>query len=276
MNNNNNKLLIINDITGYGRVSSFAMYPILAAYGIHPYFLPTALVSNTLDYGSAEILDTSLWMKQTIAKWAEYNFNFSYISVGLLNSSEQLETIIDLIKEQEPSFVLVDPIMADNGELYPDMYENVVECNRHMAAFADLLLPNYTEAVLLADYHADTDQLSDDEYSKLLDILYKLGPQSIVIKGCKDLEGKHFNLISKGPESPVIKQYFDRTRQDFIGTGDVFSSVLLSELLSGADIEAATKQAADFVLTVIDDNASNDDCYDLIIENSITKLLSKR
>ncbi len=269
------KLLIINDITGYGRVSSFAMYPILSAYGIHPYFLPTALVSNTLDYGSAEILDTSAWMKRTIDKWKEYDFTFSCVSVGLLNSSEQVETIIELIEAQKPSFVLVDPIMADNGELYPDMYENVVECNRRMTGYADLLLPNYTEAVLLTGYDNDTDQLTDDQYDKLVDALYELGPKSIIIKGCKDENGRHFNLISKAPGTAIIKQYFDRTKQDFIGTGDVFSSVLLSELLSGADIETATKCSADFVLTVIHDNSDNEDHYDLVLEKSLSKLFSK-
>ena len=64
-----NSLLIVNDVTGYGRVSTFAMLPIFAQYGIHAYVLPTALVSNTMDYGNAEIMDTTDFMKKTISSW---------------------------------------------------------------------------------------------------------------------------------------------------------------------------------------------------------------
>ena len=55
------------------------MLPVLAHYGLHPYVLPTALVSNTLDYGTSEILDTSDFMKRTIMKWDELGFKFNCI-----------------------------------------------------------------------------------------------------------------------------------------------------------------------------------------------------
>ena len=53
------QILLINDVVGYGKVGMGAMLPILSYLGIPTYSLPTALVSNTLDYGKFNIQDTS-------------------------------------------------------------------------------------------------------------------------------------------------------------------------------------------------------------------------
>ena len=45
------QILLINDMAGYGKVATAAMLPILSYLGHPVYNLPTALVSNTLDYG---------------------------------------------------------------------------------------------------------------------------------------------------------------------------------------------------------------------------------
>ena len=43
------KLLVINDICGYGKVATVAMMPILSYLGIPVFSLPTAIVSNNLE-----------------------------------------------------------------------------------------------------------------------------------------------------------------------------------------------------------------------------------
>ena len=45
------KLLLINDLAGYGKVALSAMIPILSHMQYEVCSLPTALVSTTLDYG---------------------------------------------------------------------------------------------------------------------------------------------------------------------------------------------------------------------------------
>ena len=62
----NKNILIINDMPGYGKVALAAMLPILSHMGHNIYNLPTALVSNTLDYGKFTILDTTDYMKKSI------------------------------------------------------------------------------------------------------------------------------------------------------------------------------------------------------------------
>ena len=48
-------ILLVNDLPGFGKVALGAMIPILSAQGHLISNLPTALVSNTLDYGIFEI-----------------------------------------------------------------------------------------------------------------------------------------------------------------------------------------------------------------------------
>lgn len=265
-------ILIINDITGYGRVSTFAMLPIFAHCGFHPYVLPTALVSNTMDYGSAAILDTSSFMKNTIKKWSEFGFQFDTVTTGLINSEEQVELIFNLLDIFNPKFLMVDPIMADDGKLYPDMYNGAIECNRKLIARSDLILPNFTEATMLAGKFENRQSLNDEEYEELVNTLLSLNAKDIVITGCEDTEENTFNLVYSSFNNKVEKVYFERINDSYIGTGDVFSATLLCSLLSGKELYYAVEYASNFVIKVIEDNQWNKDHYDLYLENSLVKL----
>ena len=79
---NSKNILIINDMPGYGKVALAAMLPILSNMGHSVYNLPTALVSNTLDYGKFHILDTTDYMVQAIQVWKELDFRFDCITTG--------------------------------------------------------------------------------------------------------------------------------------------------------------------------------------------------
>lgn len=75
---NGKNVLIINDMPGYGKVALAAMLPVLSTLGHSVYNLPTALVSNTLDYGKFTILDTTDYMTKAIAVWKELGFRFDW------------------------------------------------------------------------------------------------------------------------------------------------------------------------------------------------------
>ena len=70
------RICCVNDMPGVGKIALSAMIPILSAKGIDTTCLPTALVSNTLDFGKFEILDTSDYMEKSVDIWHELGFNF--------------------------------------------------------------------------------------------------------------------------------------------------------------------------------------------------------
>ena len=80
------QILLINDMAGYGKVALSVMIPVLSHLRFETFNLPTALVSNTLDYGQFDILDTTEYMENTLLVWkvsAKYSCGFS----NLLDSS---------------------------------------------------------------------------------------------------------------------------------------------------------------------------------------------
>ena len=152
-------ILLVHDLAGYGKVSLSAMMPVLSHMGHHLYTLPTALVSNTLDYGKFYIQETTEYMRQSLKVWAELGFSFDVVSTGMILSAEQAALVSDFCEQsaKEGALVFVDPIMGDEGKLYNGVGEETVAHMRKMVAVADCIVPNYTEAAYLADmpYHED-------------------------------------------------------------------------------------------------------------------------
>ena len=63
------QILLINDMAGYGKVALSVMIPVLSHLRFETFNSPTALVSNTLDYGQFDILDTTEYMENTLLVW---------------------------------------------------------------------------------------------------------------------------------------------------------------------------------------------------------------
>ena len=80
------KILLINDMCGYGKVASAAMLPILSYMGHITYSLPTALVSNNLEYGKFNLLDTTDYITGVFPVWKELGFRFDAIATGFISS----------------------------------------------------------------------------------------------------------------------------------------------------------------------------------------------
>ena len=68
------------------------------------YNLPTAIVSNTLDYGKFDILDTTQYMKNTLGVWKALDFQFDAIFTGFIVSKEQTQMITDFCCENADKF----------------------------------------------------------------------------------------------------------------------------------------------------------------------------
>ena len=163
----NHKLLLINDLAGYGKVALSSMIPVLSHMKYEIFSLPTAIVSNTLDYGKFDILDTTEYMKHTLDIWNQLGFTFDAISTGFIVSKEQTELIAEFCKKksEEGIKIFTDPIMGDEGKLYGGISEETVELMRQLISVSDYTVPNYTEAAYLAgcDYHEEGVSAADLE-----------------------------------------------------------------------------------------------------------------
>ena len=247
-------ILIINDMPGYGKVALAAMLPILSNLGHSVYNLPTALVSNTLDYGKFTILDTTDYMKEAIRVWKELGFQFDCITTGFLVSAAQVELIRDFIDSQkkEGLLVMTDPIMGDNGTLYNGITRETVENMRDLVGVADVIVPNLTEAQLLTGLYEGREALTRTQAREVLEGLRQLGPRSIVItSGMEQESGEHMVWVYDHTEQEQYSIPYRYIKIHFPGTGDMFSAVLAGELLKGVPLRQAVRRAVDVLEKLI-------------------------
>lgn len=254
------QILLINDVVGYGKVGMGAMLPILSYLGIPTYSLPTALVSNTLDYGKFNIQDTYEYMKGTLPVWKELGFSFDAICTGLMFSDAQARLVADYCEEQgkNGATVFVDPILGDGGRLYNGVTEHQVELMRKMVSVAHLTFPNYTEACYLTGTRIKMDGISWEEAGDLLDDLREIGCKSALVTSCK-IDGHNSVAGYNHYDDSYFHLDYHEIPGLFHGTGDIFSAVLIGHLLNGESLKGSTRQAMDTVFRMIDRYRNTDD-----------------
>ena len=254
------QILLINDVVGYGKVGMGAMLPILSYLGIPTYSLPTALVSNTLDYGKFNIHDTTDYIRGTLPVWKELGFSFDAVCTGLMFSDEQAKLVSRYCAEQSKNgtIVFVDPILGDGGRLYNGVTNRQVELMREMVSVAHLTFPNYTEACYLTDTPIKMEGITWEEAGDLLDKLRKIGCQSALITSCK-IDGQNAVAGYNHFDDHYFYLNYHEIPGLFHGTGDIFSAVLIGHLLNGETLRTSTRTAMDTVFRMIERYQNTDD-----------------
>lgn len=263
--NESKRILLVNDMAGYGKVALSAMIPILSHLRHQVFNLPTALVSNTLDYGTFDILETTDYMRNAIAAWDELGFEFDAVATGFLVSEEQTRLVADFCRTRHEagSAIFVDPIMGDDGALYNGVGQATVGYMRQMCGYADVIMPNFTEAAYLAGLDASCAApggagVTRGEAQGLVAALHGLGARSVVVTSCP-IEGGHATLVSEG--DGVLALPYDEVPVRFPGTGDIFSAVLIADVLAGHGLARATQHAMDVVRGLLVKNRDNEDKF---------------
>ena len=240
------KLLLINDLAGYGKVALSAMIPILSHMQYEVCSLPTALVSNTLDYGKFEVLETTDYMKNTLQVWDALGFQFDAVSTGFIVSRPQTELVRDFCRAQKVkgTRIFTDPIMGDEGKLYNGIGEETVALMRELVAAADYIVPNYTEAAYLASVPYQCGGTTREELYALADKLHTLGAESVLITSARMLVDGGWEPIAcvVGYDAAADQHFilpYEELPVRFPGTGDIFSAVFMGHILRGDALKAA-------------------------------------
>jgi len=249
---------------GYGKVAIAAMMPILSSMGYSICNLPTALISNTLDYGKFEIHDTTDYMRNTIEVWSQLNFSFDCICTGFISSSKQVDIINDFIKKNQSKGILaiVDPIMGDYGKLYHGIPDSRVSDMRKLVKNADISIPNFTEASFLCDFYAGCDKISSKDVRTLITKMQEIGSKSVVITSV-DVEAEEKHLVCGYDHN--CDEYFqfeyEHIPVKFPGTGDIFSAVLTGNILRDNSLSVSVKKAMDVVKFLIENSRNTQDSF---------------
>lgn len=246
----------IHDMSGFGRCALTVVIPTLAAMGIQPVPLPTALLStHTGGFTDFTFLDLTSEMESISSHWSTLGVTFDAVYSGFLGSGAQCGVVDNFIRRfrGENTLVLVDPVMGDNGTLYATVTAEITSGMLKLVSAADIITPNVTEANILLGIENSMGEtchtLTETEVTDRLMKLTALGPGEVVITGIH-MGNDIVTACLENGGSPVLCAK-PRINVSYPGTGDLFASVLLGRRLDGDTLAQASEAASGFVYDVI-------------------------
>ncbi|MBQ2274997.1 MAG: pyridoxal kinase, partial [Clostridia bacterium] len=121
------RVAAIHDISGFGKCSLTVALPIISAAGSECAVIPTAVLStHTGGFKDFTFRDLTEDILPIAEHWRREGICFDAIYTGYLGSFEQIDLVckvIDILRD-ENTLVVVDPVMADHGKLYPIFPDN--------------------------------------------------------------------------------------------------------------------------------------------------------
>ena len=251
------RILTIQDISCVGQCSTTVALPLVSACGVECAILPPALLSNhTGGFKSWSFADLTAELPRVEAQWVAQGVKFDAFYTGYVCESH-IEPILSIEKScaNPGALVIVDPAMADNGVLYKGFAADFPSKMARLAAAADYLLPNLTEAALLAGedpmefVRPDGVTAPRERVEALIAKLHALGARNVVLTGVSFARDELGSAVSDG--RTVVYDFNPRLSRMSHGTGDVFASVFAGAVLRGRSAADAAALAADTVCEAI-------------------------
>jgi len=234
-----------------GRCSLTIALPVISAAGIATSVMPTAVLStHTGGLTGYTYRDLTPDMLPIADHWQTLSTSFDAIYTGYLGSPKQLEIVAELIGrfKSDSTLVVIDPVMADHGKLYTGFSSDFPKGMEALCAYADVITPNMTEALLMLDEPYQQGPYSHEYVQNILKALAK--NRKVVLTGVYfndqeygaatyDNGSIHFALGRKIPGN-------------YHGTGDLFASVLTAALTKGNSLNRAADIAVKFTAESIE------------------------
>jgi pyridoxine kinase len=240
--------------------------------------LPTAVLStHTGGIANFTYRDLTEDIQPIANHWKSLNINFDAIYTGFLGSFAQLELVerfFDTFKTKD-NLILVDPVMADNGELYKIFSPDFAIGMRRLCTKADLIVPNLTEAALLLNEPYNPGPYTEDYIAETLKKLSDLGVGKVVLTGIffddKELGAATYDVAT----GEIAYALANRIPGYYHGTGDLFASALLSALLNKFSLHEAANIAVRLTTASIQKtaDAGTDIRFGVNFEQSIPEFL---
>lgn len=252
-------ILTIQDISCVGRCSLTVALPIISAAGVEASIIPTAVLStHTGGFEGYTYRDLTSDILPIADHWESLGISFDAMYTGYLGSFEQIDIVSNIFDRfrTENNFVLMDPAMADNGQLYGGFSADFPKGMATLCGKADIIVPNLTEAAFMLDEEFVADGYDKAYIEGLLKRLRDLGATNVVLTGVSLEPGK---LGVAAYDGSSISYYFrDQIEGYYHGTGDVYASSFLAAYVKKNDLIESAAIATDFTVACIERTAKED------------------
>ena len=261
------KIAVINDLSGFGRCSLTAAIPTISVMGVQPCPLPTAVLSAQTGFPSYYCDDYTEKMEHFRQEWEKMGVQFDGIYTGFVASETQIRRIFRFLDTfyRESTFLLVDPVMGDEGRVYKLFTPELLRRMKELALRADVVTPNLTELCLLtgADYGELGRMKGEKEITEaageLAEKLMESGPDTIVVTGIRFEDAQSGERMIGNlavDQSGRRLSAFPYIGGSFSGTGDLFASIIAGGIARGDDIFRTMDLAGEFVERAMKDSAA--------------------
>ena len=255
------RILVFNDYCVVGNMALKANISVLTQNGHEVFGVPTKIFSSNMsykDYISFNIPNFS----ETVQKVLEIK-KVDAIYIGFIDNDEVFVIIKEILQNFKGK-VILDPILGDNGVKYSGTTVKQIDFYRELLNFADIVTPNLTEAILLTEYNKTFSEIKREDIEKIAKKLSKMGSKQILIKSFE--EKNKLNTLYFCENS--IK-WFESEKVDIkiCGTGDVFSSLVASELLKGEKLENSIDKIQNLITENIRKQEKQDGLNEIQLEN---------
>lgn len=244
--NNQKKIAVINDFTGFGRCSIAVALPVISMLKVQCCPVPTSIFSNHTGFKNFFFDDYTEKMPAYIKEWKTLGLEFDGISSGFLGSKEQIQMVTQFFQDfkTDKNIIIVDPVMGDYGKTYSTYTSQMCEEMKKLVAYADILTPNVTEACILTDTPYK-EKFTMAEYRKMAETLCERGPQKVVISGIVQGEFIANYCYERGHEPKIVRSHKVGTQRS--GTGDIFAAIIAADAVNGVSFEDSVRKASRFI-----------------------------
>lgn len=242
------RVLTVQDVSCIGKCSATVAVPIISMLGSECAVLPTAVLSTHTMFKGFTFRDLTQDIPAILEHWKKEKFQFDAIYTGYLGSFEQLDLVAGLIDDfrTEKTTVIIDPVMADNGVLYPGFTPEFAVAMGKLCGKADIIVPNLTEAAFMLSEPCRLSGYDENWIKGLLKRLAALGAKKTVLTGVSFEPGK-LGVMGYDSEKDEYFSYFhQRLNASFHGTGDLFASTMTGAYMQGRSLHESLTIAADF------------------------------
>ncbi len=262
------KIAVVNDLSGFGKCSLTAAISAIAAMGVQPCPLPTAVLSAQTGYPSYYCDDYTDRMELIYKEWEKMQVRFDGIYTGFMSGGHQIRKVLGFLDifYKKDTFLLVDPVMGDNGNRFPIFTSDLAAEMRSLVSRADVITPNLTELCLLTD--TDYRMIKGMTEKKHLVSAAEQMAGDLMTGGTKEVivTGIRFADEESGQEMignlAVTKDgssfsAFPFIGESFSGTGDLFASVIAGGRARGDSLPETMILAGEMIERAVRDSVKN-------------------
>lgn len=275
---------VIEDFSGVGNMSLVTALDIFHAVNITTAALPATILSTQSEgFGQPVVMDEqslSEFQSCCLRHWSSVkNLQISSILVGYLGSPITIDLLDDWLDQSNINKVVIDPVMGDQGKLYPGLSTSLPVKMQRLIRHASIITPNLTELQLLSGKVIDKNhgKVPKEYIPDCIQQLRQHGYDGdVIITGIPNGSQIVAQYCAANQNNSVTSEFSaNRLPGHFYGTGDVFAACFTALLNIGLPRIHAFQKANQLVEIAIKQTArvpDTDRKFGLLIGNLLNQI----